>query len=249
MTSRLIAAGLFACLVFLPPAVRGETDAPVFPPKDARVLFQGDSITDGNRGRNADPNHILGHGYQFIVAARLGAAYPERNVTFINRGVSGNKVTDLAARWKKDTIELKPTVVSILIGVNDAGAAIGGRKDATTVEKFEEVYGQLIEETQAALPGVRVVLCEPFVLPVGNVKAKWDEWSAEVARRRAVVEKLAAKHKLPLVRFQKTFDEATKRAPADYWIWDGVHPTYAGHQLMADEWGKTVEAAWRDAAR
>ena len=89
--------------------------------KDARVLFQGDSITDGNRGRSADPNHILGHGYAFIVAAKYGAAFPQLNLVFLNRGVSGNKVTDLAGRWAKDTLELKPDVLSVLIGVNDRG--------------------------------------------------------------------------------------------------------------------------------
>ena len=70
-----------------------------------RILFQGDSITDGNRGRTEDPNHILGHGYVFIIAAEYGAAFPDLNLTFINRGISGNKVTDLEKRWQQDTID------------------------------------------------------------------------------------------------------------------------------------------------
>src|SRR6478736_6387995 len=82
----------------------------------SRILFQGDSITDGNRGRNEDPNHILGHGYVFIIAAQYGAAFPALNLSFLNRGISGNKVTDLEKRWQQDTIELKPDVLSILIG-------------------------------------------------------------------------------------------------------------------------------------
>src|SRR5271157_4920077 len=85
----------------------------------ARILFQGDSITDGNRGRSADPNHILGHGYVFIIAAKFGAAFPEARLEFLNRGVSGNTVLDLERRWQKDAIDLKPDVLSILIGVND----------------------------------------------------------------------------------------------------------------------------------
>src|SRR3982751_3727560 len=93
-------------------------ETPLFP-SGARVLFQGDSITDGNRGRSEDPNHILGHGYAFIIAAKYGDVYAERNLVFINRGISGNKVSDLAKRWQKDTIDLKPDVLSILIGVND----------------------------------------------------------------------------------------------------------------------------------
>ena len=79
----------------IPPAI------PALTPR-ARILFQGDSITDGNRGRNSDPNHILGHGYVFLIAARWGAAYPEKDWAFFNRGVSGNTVNDLEKRWQTD---------------------------------------------------------------------------------------------------------------------------------------------------
>ena len=96
----------------IPPAI------PALTPR-ARILFQGDSITDGNRGRNSDPNHILGHGYVFLIAARWGAAYPEKDWTFLNRGVSGNTVADLSSRWQADTLDLQPDLLSILVGVND----------------------------------------------------------------------------------------------------------------------------------
>lgn len=205
--------------------------------KDVRVLFQGDSITDGNRGRSADPNHILGHGYAFIVAAKYGAAFPRLNLVFLNRGVSGNKVTDLAGRWAKDTLELKPDVLSILVGVNDAGGGL-------PMEEFERVYDQLLTDAQTANPKVRLVLSEPFTLPVGAKKENWEKWRADMAQRQEVVARLAKKHGAALVRFQQVFDEACKRAPAEYWIWDGVHPTYSGHQLMADEWVRTVAAFW-----
>ena len=93
-------------------------------PKDAVILFQGDSVTDGNRGRSADPNHIHGHGYVYLIASYLGATYPERNWTFVNRGVSGNKVSDLKNRWEKDTFEIHPDVLCIMIGVNDLGHGV-----------------------------------------------------------------------------------------------------------------------------
>src|SRR5476651_1492719 len=86
---------------------------------DARILFQGDSITDGNRGRSADPNHILGHGYVFSIASKYGATYPDLDLTFVNRGISGNTVQDLANRWEADTLAIQPDVLSILVGVND----------------------------------------------------------------------------------------------------------------------------------
>jgi len=209
-------------------------DFPAFRANDV-VLFQGDSITDMNRGRTLDPNHILGHSYVFIIAAKYGSTYPEKKLTFLNRGISGDTVGGLTRRWDKDTIALKPTLLSILIGINDLGHGV-------SAEKYEESYDKLLADTMKALPDVRLVLGEPFGLPVGRHKEDWDRYSAELAKRRAVVEKLAAKYHAPVVHYQKAFEEAAKHAPAEYWIWDAVHPTYSGHQVMADEWVRTVGA-------
>ena len=197
----------------------------------ARILFQGDSITDGNRGRSADPNHILGHGYVFIIAARHGAAFPNLKLDFVNRGISGNTVLELAQRWQQDTLDLKPDVLSILIGVNDHGRGI-------PLDQYEQVYEKLITEARAANPKLKLVLGEPFVKPAGKI----DE---NLRKRQEIVARLAQKHGAALVHFQRVFDEATKRAPADYWIWDNVHPTYRGHQLMAEEWERVVRGFWK----
>jgi len=205
-------------------------DGPLFK-ANATILFQGDSITDGNRGRSADPNHILGHGYCFIIAAKYGAQYPERKWTFLNRGISGNKVTDLAARWQKDTLDLKPDVLSILIGINDSGHI--------PLDQYEQVYDKLLDDARTANPDIRFILCEPFYLPKEGHK-EGDERDQDVRKRQAIVAKLAAKHHAALVKLQHVFDAACQRAPAEYWVWDAVHPTYSGHQLMADEWIKTV---------
>jgi lysophospholipase L1-like esterase len=197
----------------------------------ARILFQGDSITDGNRGRSADPNHILGHGYVFIIAAKYGAAFPELKLDFVNRGVSGNTVLDLEKRWEKDTLEQKPDVLSILIGVNDEGRGVA-------LDQYEQVYDRLITQAKSANPKLKLVLCAPFVKPTGKI-------SEGIRKRQEIVAKLAQKHGAALVQFQPVFDEAAKRAPADYWIWDNVHPTYRGHQLMADEWERVVRDFWK----
>jgi lysophospholipase L1-like esterase len=205
--------------------------------KEARVLFQGDSITDGNRGRNSDPNHILGHGYAFLIAAKFGGGFPELGLDFMNRGVSGNTVLDLEKRWQKETLDLKPDVLSVLIGVNDTQRNVD-------LDQYERVYSKLIDDAKAANPNIKLILCEPFGLPAGKKKASWDEWSASLRKRQEIVERLAQKHGAAYVRFQRAFDEAARRAPAEYWIWDGVHPTYNGHQVMADEWERTVRAFW-----
>lgn len=208
----------------------------VFAP-GARILFQGDSITDGNRGRSADPNHILGHGYAFIIAAKYGAAFAAMNLDFMNRGSSGNTVRELQKRWLKDTLELKPDVLSILIGVNDQSHDV-------PLDEYERTYDELITQAKAGNSKLRLVLCEPFTLPVGKRKEGYEAWRAGIQARQDVVAKLATKHEAALVRFQSVFEGACKTAPAEHWIWDGVHPTYSGHQLMADEWERTVRGKW-----
>jgi lysophospholipase L1-like esterase len=197
-------------------------------------LFQGDSITDGNRGRTADPNHIMGHGYAFSVASRLGADYPEKELMFYNRGISGNKVDDLAARWQKDTLDLKPDVLSILIGVNDVNGALSNK--GATLEQFENVYASILDRTLAEFPKIIFVLCHPFVLPVGGVKGKIDLWNKEIQDRQVIVEKLALRYNAVLVDFQKVMTMACLKAPAAYWMWDGIHPSVPGHELLAREW-------------
>jgi len=211
-------------------------DVPAFK-ENTRILFQGDSITDGNRGRSADPNHILGHGYCFIIAAKHGAEHPERKLVFMNRGISGNTVLELEKRWQKDTLDLKPDILSILIGVNDAGRGV-------PIEQYEQVYDKLLADAKAVNPDIRFVLCEPFYLPKDGHSAA-NARDQGVKKCQEVAARLAEKYKAPLVKFQKVFDDACKRAPALYWIWDSVHPTYSGHQLMADEWVRTVREFYK----
>jgi lysophospholipase L1-like esterase len=219
-------------------SLASEDPMPVFT-AGTRILFQGDSITDGNRDKSArDLNHIIGHGYQACITARFSADLAERHLVFMNRGISGNTVPGLTRRWQADTIDLKPDILSILIGVNDLG---GGR---SSPEQFEQQYDSLLASTVKALPDVKLVLGAPFGLPVGGKKAGWENYHAQLVGWDAIVARLAAKYHAAFVPYQAMFDAALKRAPAEYWIWDGVHPTVAGHQLMADEWVRVVRAAW-----
>ena len=219
------------------------SDLPAAFTNSARILFQGDSITDMNRGRNADPNHLLGHSYAFLIAAQIGAHFPEQKLTFINRGISGNSVPDLVGRWKKDTLAEKPDILSVLIGINDVGKAFRAntRVDA---EAFEKAYDQLLADARSANPKLKIVLCEPFIEPGISTRTQWEERKQDVEKLQAAVARLAAKYHAPLLHLQKVFDDAGKRANMTYWIWDGVHPTYAGHQLVAEEWLKCVREAW-----
>jgi len=205
------------------------------------ILFQGDSITDGNRGRNNDLNHIMGHGYAYTIASRLGADFPGKNLFFYNRGISGNNVVDLAERWNTDTLELKADVISILVGVNDSSSVVFQNEPVITVERYEQVYKSLLGNTLAEYPEMIFVLCEPFILKVGKVKDNWEAYYSDIIRRQQVVRKLAAQYNAIFVEFQQVFDKACSKASAEYWIWDGIHPTVAGHELMGREWIKQVD--------
>ncbi len=236
MNLKTVGTGLFlACTLALQAAPAPADTAEAIPAfgLNTRVLFQGDSITDGNRGRSPDPNHILGHGYVFIIGAKFGADFAPSNLVFINRGISGNTVLDLERRWQVDTLDLQPDLLSVLIGVNDLGRNV-------SPAMFERTYDQLLTGARTANPKLKLVLCEPFTLPTGGKKDNYEPWREAMRQRQQAVERLARKHQAALVRFQKVFDDACQRAPAERWIWDGVHPTYAGHQLMADEWVRSV---------
>jgi len=211
------------------------------------LLFQGDSITDGGRQRTgSDYNHIMGQDYAYVLAAEIGAEYPERGFIFVNRGISGDRVAELAARWEVDTLDLKPSLLSILVGINDT---LGRGPRSETVEEYERTYDKLLADTIAALPDAKIVLGQPFLLPVGKYKDGYAAEMVEVKKRQVVVERLAAKYHLPVVLYQKVFDAACEKTPADHWSWDGVHPTYAGHGLMAKEWLRTVDAFWSSAGK
>jgi lysophospholipase L1-like esterase len=209
------------------------------PAKGTIVLFQGDSITDAGRDRNsAEPNKAgaLGNGYPLLVAAAVLAARSKDGLQFYNRGISGNKVPDLQERWAKDTLALKPAVMSILIGVNDFWHKLDHGYTGT-VQDYEQQYTSLLDETRRALPGIHLIVLEPFVLRTGAVDARWFP---EFDQRRAAAARVAAHAKATFVPLQAVFDQHTKSAPPAYWAADGVHPTPAGHAVIAEQWRRAA---------
>lgn len=203
------------------------------------ILFQGDSITDAERNREiiqSNDSHALGVGYCNHIAAKLLRERPVDNLQFYNRGISGNRIVDLYARWKVDAINLNPDFISILIGVNDTWHEFT-RQNGVEIDRYETLYRMSLEYTKQQLPKVRFVLCEPFVLQFGVVT---EEWIVDVSQRQQIVKKLAQDFGAYFVPFQAAIEEALQYAPPEYWLADGVHPTIAGHQILAECWYKTV---------
>lgn len=197
-----------------------------------RILFQGDSITDV--GRSHELERLSGSGYPTLIAAKLGYEAPG-TYEFLNRGVSGNRICDLVARIKVDIINLQPDVLSILIGVNDVWHEVA-RQNGVHTALYETLYDVLIAEVKAALPEIRILILEPFVLRGSATEAAFDEFSTEVPLRAAAAKRVAEKHGLEYIPLQEKFDAACRLAPPEYWLADGVHPTPAGHELIARAW-------------
>lgn len=198
------------------------------------ILFQGDSITDAGRAWD-DPNS-MGHGYAFIAGALFGARYPESCVRFANRGISGNRVVDLQARWQKDCIDLQPGIVTILIGINDVWRRYDSNSP-TSVELFETGYRDILTRTRENLE-CEIILMEPFVLPHPADRKTWRE---DLDPKIQVVRTLAREFETSLIPLDGLFAQAATRREPEYWAADGVHPTAAGHALIARTWLEMVE--------
>ncbi len=181
----------------------------------------------------------MGHGYAYLIASRLWYDFPKKAFHFFNRGISGNKTTELTARWQTDTLDIKPNVLSILIGINDITTYIFDDENFTT-DYYENGYRSLLQQTQQQFPNIQFVLCEPFILPIGKVKDNWDAYSTVIKNRQAVVKQLSTEFNTVFIPLQDVFNKALSKAPADYWIWDAIHPMPAGHELIAREWMKEV---------
>lgn len=222
-----------------------------------RVLFIGDSITDGNWGNVCSPkpsserslgdmNHIYGSGYMYLCASYYQGNYPEKEYDFFNRGISGNTLLDLEKRWKEDVIEMNPDVLSVLIGTNDIHHHLrSGNGKAFDFEVWERRYRALLDCSLKANPKLKIILAAPFVANTGNMRKSknFAERDSMVRRCAAIVERIAHDYHAIYLPYNTMFDELLKTCPTSkdtYWIWDGLHPTPAGHRRMADMWIERV---------
>ncbi len=222
-------------------AMPGKKEPKLTLKKGNVILFQGDSITDAGRKRENDTFNdaaALGSGYALLAAAHLLKKEPELDLKIINKGISGNKVFQLADRWDEDCLAIKPDILSILIGVNDIWHKLTGNYNGT-VEVYRNDYIALLERTKKALPDVKLIICEPYAVP--GVKAVDDKWYPEFYSYQKAAREIADKFGALFIPYQKIFDEAQKKAAGSYWTPDGVHPSLAGAQLMASAWTSAIK--------
>jgi len=213
-------------------------------PDNLTILMQGDSITDAGRSRGdyyANSGGGMGRGYVYQIVADMLGSSPEKGYRFYNRGISGNKVYQLANRWEDDCMQLEPDVLSILIGVNDFWHTLSGNY-AGTSETYEMDFRKLLDQTVKALPNLKLIIGEPFAVKGGS--AITESWYPVFDDYRSIAKQVAKDYNAQFVPYQNVFDNALEVAPVSYWCPDGVHPSMAGAYLMKEAWISQFNKMW-----
>ena len=201
-------------------------------PTPRTLVFIGDSITDA--GRREDPEE-LGRGYVRLLAEHFAAHEP--TATVINRGIGGDKVADLEARFGPDCLDLAPDLVTIYVGVNDSWHRFT-RGEHVTEESFEQGYRHLLDQLAASVPEAPVLMIIPFVADVDEERAQIH---SDLDGKVAIIRRLAQERGHRIVDLERVLATAlaaghTPRSVTE----DGVHPTPPGHRLIADAWLETA---------
>ncbi len=192
------------------------------------ILFQGDSITDC--GRNREDGTDLGPGYPKMVAAALSVLHPEKQLRFLNRGISGDKTSDLLARWEEDCLSLKPAFLSILVGINDVWHRYG--EGGNTDAEMEKYYTELLTRTRSTLGDIPILILEPFLTPDNITSMKIED----VVPIKEIARRMAEKFDATFVPLDTPLAKACEAFPPLSLTKEGVHPTPQGHSIIAKHW-------------
>lgn len=211
-----------------------------------KILFQGDSITDAGRNKNTTAaNCDLGGGYVNLVAARLTCDNP--GIEIFNRGVSGDRIADAYGRWIEDTLNIEFDVFSALFGINDTGFSLRLNR-GSDLERFEFIYDRMLYEVREKRPDCKMILIAPFLFKMKDetngcdIWNDWETWSGSIRQRGEIVRKLAEKYNARFLPMFDIFEKAQRDiAPAEHWSQDCIHPTPAGHELIARSWIDTMK--------
>ena len=199
------------------------------------ILFTGDSITDCGRERS-DPAS-LGMGYVHMLTEQLKSEHAELNLRFRNTGISGDSSCHLLARWDADCIDLQPDWISIMVGVNNTWRRYDSN-DPTPDDLFESECRQLLDRIKNETTA-NIILCSPFLLHIDDSIARMRE---DLDLKIGILKQLTREYDAVWVDFDAVFVAAQQRHIPSYWAEDGVHPTAAGHALMAEAWLNVVGA-------
>lgn len=211
--------------------------------KGQKLLFIGDSVTDCDREKPAGEGLFaaLGKGYVSFVDGLLQAVYPELKIRVVNKGNNGNTVRDLKERWQEDVINQKPDWLSVMIGIND----VWRQYDTPFItdwhvylDEYEETLRNLIKETKPMVKGI--VLMTPFYLESNEQ----DAMRQTMDQYGSVVRHIAEENDCLFVDTQASFNAVLKNLYSATLAWDRVHPSVAGHMVLARAFLRKMEFDW-----
>lgn len=206
------------------------------------VLFIGDSITDCGRRDVAAP---LGNGYVRLFMDLMCIREPEKKFTLINKGIGGDKVTNLAAglqgRWTDEVIRNKPDWLCVLIGINDIHSYVMNIPEVISPEVYAKAYDDILTRTRRQLPRCRIILAEPFYISQDSSPDVFrGTILATIPRYIEIVHRMSRKHKTGLVRLHARFQQLLKDQEMNVFAPEPVHPNATGHLMMAEEFYKAM---------
>jgi len=194
------------------------------------VLFIGDSITDCGRRAEAAP---YGSGYVKMAIDLITARYPERNIRYLNEGISGNTVEDLRNRWEDDVILHQPDWLTIKIGINDLHRHLFGQPPTLAPDQFERLYREILQKTREKT-SARIMLIDPFYISrdtdPGSVRGQVLRTLPEYLD---VVQRMSDEFDTLHVKTHDKFAEQLKHRPPDAFCPEPVHPYPSGHMVIA----------------
>ena len=199
-----------------------------------KILFQGDSVTDGGRDRSNPAD--MGEGYPRYASAMIQDSYPDIDFEFVDLGISGNRTEHLVERLESDFIEVCPDIVSIMIGINDVWHHYAFEYVETTDEQFEQNYRTVLDAIKSRT-SARILMIQPFLLEtVDPVKQELRE---ELARKQAIVSRLAQEYADAYLPLDEILHAEADMVPAEYAA-DGVHPTPDGACYIGEAYLRAV---------
>jgi lysophospholipase L1-like esterase len=199
-----------------------------------KIVFIGDSITDA--GRRTDP---LGNGtgYFNLVRSLVLGRYPELGLTIVNRGIGGDTVRHLKARWQEDVIAEQPDWLSVKIGINDVWRSFGGNADeAVPIDEYEATYRELLQQA-VDTTGAKLIIAEPYIIE----SSLNDPFRAKMDQYGKAARKIAADFGAVNIRTQEAFDLALQHTKPDDWAADRVHPNTPGHAIIAMAYLRAID--------
>ena len=204
--------------------------------KNDVIVFAGDSITDCGReypsGEGAPVKNPFGSGYVSLVFSYLYAKYPELHLRIINKGIGGNRSSDLVKRYNDDILAHNPNLVYLMIGVNDVWRhfdtpyQVGSH---LTKEEYKNNLETMIKMTLTKKS--KLIILSPFFLEANKedlMRKMLDEFTLEAKA-------LSKQYNLLFIDIQKAFDNVLKHITTHELSRDRVHPNITGHMIIANE--------------